>query len=167
MLENYYVGPLKQELVKPGDLLLKLPSNSAVRSGRGLAVQDVHHEGDRRLAPSHTASAASSHFKGRYLPLRTRARQTHCTGDDNEEASRSALQQPLKSGLHVGSKDHTLAFSCSLPLRGIAMSFTWRQVWSPEHTPAANLFSSFNAMIRELALVRSQACVSSLDQSDL
>ena len=54
MLENYYVGPLKQELVKPGDLLLKLPSNSAVRSGRGLAVQDVHHEGDRRLAPSHT-----------------------------------------------------------------------------------------------------------------
>eukprot|EP00439_Symbiodinium_sp_Y106_P063839 s4047_g9.t3 len=26
MLENYYVGPLKQELVKPGDLLLKLPS---------------------------------------------------------------------------------------------------------------------------------------------
>ena len=64
-------GALKQSLGHAGELLrwpiearagqawrpaAEAPKqlNSAVRSGRGLAVQDVHHEGDRRLAPSHT-----------------------------------------------------------------------------------------------------------------
>ena len=88
MLDNYYLGPLKPELVKPGDLLLKLPSNSAVSSGRGSAVRDVHCEGDRRLVPPGTKLQVTS----RQVPSTPHEGSTNSLhGSDDEEASCSAL----------------------------------------------------------------------------